>query len=129
MKTVKSPQQFLPRLYVVGHLFFNQAIFYFLCWRSIFVLKVILILPIYYPYLSSLLPQRRFLFCYAEGVAKISRAMILSFHCIKSVLLIDRDRRKKDKSSLMTMVFKVANPGHRTRCLLITLTESLILLF
>lgn len=35
---------------------------------------------------------------------------------LEQVLLEHKDRRKKDKSSLMTMIFKVANPGHRARC-------------
>lgn len=35
---------------------------------------------------------------------------------LEQVLQEHKDRRKKDKASLMTMVFKVANPGHRTRC-------------
>ncbi|KAL9984735.1 hypothetical protein ACROYT_G007068 [Oculina patagonica] len=35
---------------------------------------------------------------------------------LEQVLQEHKNRRKKDKASLMTMVFKVANPGHRTRC-------------
>ncbi|CAH3018109.1 unnamed protein product [Porites evermanni] len=41
---------------------------------------------------------------------------IVSNMKLDQVLKEHKDRRKKDKSSLMTMVFKVANPGHRTRC-------------
>ncbi|XP_031572968.1 translation initiation factor eIF-2B subunit epsilon-like [Actinia tenebrosa] len=35
---------------------------------------------------------------------------------LKHVLNEHKARRQKDKSSIMTMVFKTANPGHRTRC-------------
>lgn len=35
---------------------------------------------------------------------------------LEQVLQEHKERRKKDKASLMTVVFKVANPGHRTRC-------------
>lgn len=66
-----SPQQFLLRLYIVGHLFFEPGNFFIFCVWDQFVFKEILILPIYSPYLSCFLPQRRFLFCYTEGVAKI----------------------------------------------------------
>ena len=67
----ESPTIFTETVRCRSSFFLTRQFFYFLCWRSIFVLKAILILPIYSPYLSSFLPQRRFLFCYTEGVAKI----------------------------------------------------------